>query len=68
MNLSREKIDHCVEVLCQRGCRQVRADIEALSAGQVFAEVEGLDEEERRRVLDELRSIMAAYKGECSGP
>lgn len=61
------KLERCVEALCQNGCESVSAYIDALRAGEVFAEVAGLSVAERRMVLDELVSIMAPYEGKSSG-
>lgn len=61
------KLERCVEVLCHHGCESVSAYIEALRAGQVFAEVADLTVAERRIVLDALVSIMAPYEGEGNG-
>ena len=61
------KLERCVETLCQHGCDSVSAYIEALRAGQVFAEVADLNVAERQMVLDELVSIMAPYEGEGNG-
>jgi len=57
------KLERCVEALCHHGCDAVSTYIEALGAGQVFAEVAGLTVAERHRVRDELVSIMMPYEG-----
>lgn len=54
-------ISQCVEALCQLGCDSVRTTIAALEAGHPVAQVEGLDAEQRQRVLAELKAIMAVY-------
>jgi len=54
-------INPCVEAVCRLGCDAVRATISALEAGQPVAQVQGLDAEQRRCVLEELRAIMAVY-------
>jgi hypothetical protein len=51
----------CIEALCQLGCDSVRNTIAALEQGQPVAQMEGLDAEQRRRVLAELKAIMAVY-------
>ena len=61
------KLERCVEALCHHGCESVSAYIDALMAGEVFAEVADLSVAERRMVLDELVSIMAPYEGKSSG-
>lgn len=74
MNASRqtvevpERVEACLEALCLRGCRSVLRDIERLARGEAFPEVAALDPEERRRLLEELRSIMAVYEGACRMP
>ena len=57
------KLGECVEMLCHHGCDAVSRYIDALIAGQVFAEVAGLTVAERQRVLDKLVSIMMPYEG-----
>lgn len=54
-------IQQCVEAVCQLGCDSVRRTIAALEAGQPVAQVAGLDAEQRRRVLAELKAVMAVY-------
>lgn len=56
-----EKVNQCVEALCMTGCDAVRATIKTLEEGLTVAQTEGLDEEERRAVLNELKAIMAVY-------
>lgn len=65
MPAHKDKIDQCVESLCSQGCNRVSGYIAELRAGQEFPEVAGLSGEERRLVLEELVSIMAAYDGSC---
>jgi hypothetical protein len=57
-------VEHCIETLCDQGCGRVSEYIEALRAGQVFAEVAGLSETERQMVLAELEAVMAPYQGQ----
>ena len=64
--LMQNRVDSCVEALCQKGCRNVWGDIEALESGQSLPEAEGLDESEIQAVIVELKSIMSVYKGTCS--
>ena len=63
-----KKIAACVEAICGKGCRAVRADILALENGQVLQETKGLDRENRRKVLKELKAIMAVYGDTCRLP
>lgn len=65
MPAHKDKIDQCVESLCNQGCNRVSEYIAELRAGQEFPEVAELSGEERRLVLEELESIMAAYDGSC---
>ena len=61
------KIAHCIETLCQKGCKEVTQIILALEQGAPLEEVRELSTEERQAVLDELKAIMAVYNedGSC---
>ena len=59
-------VEQCVERLCDKGCRAVWSDIEALEAGRALPEVEGLNREEIALVIAELKSIMSVYAGSCT--
>ena len=61
------RVDHCVEMMCQKGCKTLWADIEALQNGIVLPEVNALSAAEREQVLSELKTIMAVYEstGSC---
>jgi hypothetical protein len=61
VTMNRQRVDHCVELLCDRGCRAVWRDIQCLEAGKILPETAALSEEERRAVLQELKSVMAVY-------
>lgn len=65
--MDQPKIAHCIEVLCQKGCKEVSLIILALERGEVMAETQELNENERQAVLQELKSIMAVYQegGTC---
>lgn len=63
-----EKIEQCVELLCQKGCGSVRQDILLLEQGVVLPELSALDDLARQAVLKELRSIMAVYGDSCPLP
>lgn len=65
--MDHSKIAHCIEALCQRGCKEVSLIILALERGETMAEAQELDAEERQAVLHELKSIMAVYRegGTC---
>lgn len=64
--MSQHQVEHCVELLCQKGCKSVWSDIRALESGHPLPETTGLNEQETRQVLDELRHIMAVYDGTCA--
>ncbi len=63
--MNHQAIEYSVERLCNKGCRQVREDIESLERGVVLEEVRGLEAPERARVLEELKAIMAVYGDSC---
>jgi hypothetical protein len=63
--LNQRRIERCVENLCQKGCRAVWADIDALESGHPLPEVDGLSHTEVRAVLTELKQVMAVYEGTC---
>jgi len=56
-----DPVPQAVESLCRRGCAAVREIIIELEAGRPVAETEALSVEQRRRVLAELKAIMAVY-------
>jgi len=58
---TRTIVEHCVEGLCSHGCERVSVYIRRLRAGEVFSEVEALDQAMRQQVLEELELIMAPY-------
>lgn len=59
-------IEQCVENLCHKGCRAVWGDIETLENGGQLAETKGLDADEVRAVVRELKAVMAVYEGTCA--
>lgn len=65
MNTS--KIADCVEILCHKGCKEVSQVILALERGELVAEAEHLNPDERQMVLAELKTVMAVYQkgGTC---
>ena len=63
---SHSRVDECIEKLCQKGCSQVWGDIDSLENGDPLPEADGLSTRERLRVLSELKSVMAVYKGRCN--
>lgn len=60
-----QQVESCIEVLCQKGCLSVRADIRALEQGTDLPETAGLSREATRLVLQELKAIMAVYGDSC---
>lgn len=63
--MNQQKIDQCVEVLCELGCRTVSALIRRMERGESLAETAHLDPDEQAAVLAELKSIMAVYGARC---
>lgn len=63
--MGNNQIDHYIEILCQKGCRSVRDDIKLLEQGVILPELKVLDDLSRKKVLKELRAIMAVYGESC---
>lgn len=65
--MDQSKIAHCIEILCQKGCKEVSLVILALERGDPMTEVQELNADERQMVLHELKSIMSVYQegGTC---
>jgi hypothetical protein len=59
--MDKANIDHCIEVLCHRGCSEVRNIIGVLERGEPLPETEGLNPAECDEVLRALKAIMAVY-------
>jgi len=59
-------VEHCIEAICGKGCRQVWGQIAVLERGEQLPETEGLSREETAVVLAELKTIMAVYGDSCS--
>ncbi len=64
--MANHRVEHCVEQLCQKGCRAVWGDIEILESGGVLTETTQLSPAEVSTVLNELKTIMTCYDGTCS--
>jgi hypothetical protein len=64
--LNRPALEARLETICQKGCRLVWDDIARLERGESLPETHALTDDERRWLLDELRTIMAVYSGRCS--
>ncbi len=59
-------VEHCIESICHKGCRQVWGQIEILEKGESLPETQGLSREETAFVLAELKTIMAVYGDRCT--
>ena len=59
-------VDQAVEKLCQKGCKALWGDLGQMEAGRILPELEALDAHQRQQVFEEIKSIMAVYKGSCS--
>lgn len=60
-----DRVQQCVEALCQNGCRAVRATIDVLESGQEISQLDNMSPEERAAVLCELKAIMSVYDRDC---
>jgi hypothetical protein len=56
-----KQVNQCVDALCQCGCDAVRATIKAMEIGAELPQLQTLDSESRKLVLDELKAVMAVY-------
>jgi hypothetical protein len=59
------RVDRCVEQLCQDGCGKVTEYIKSLQAGETLPLLAHLAPAEVNAVLAELVAVMAAYEGSC---
>lgn len=59
------KVEQCVESLCLNGCAAVSATITAMEIDLDSVPLSGLQEEERKMVLQELKAIMSVYDQPC---
>lgn len=65
--MNKKRVEHCVERICDKGCKSVWTYIRRLESGENLPETAMLDEQERRAVISELKSVMAVYdEGNCS--
>jgi DNA-directed RNA polymerase subunit H (RpoH/RPB5) len=64
--MNHEKVNQCIESLCTCGCESVHAVITALEQGVYIPETAGLSQEEKKAVLNELKSVMEVYS--CRHP
>ncbi len=64
--MKHQRIDDCLESICNQGCRSVRSCIDALKEGREPVETAALSVEERRELLQELETIMDVYVDSCT--
>ncbi|MEA3278380.1 MAG: hypothetical protein U9Q81_24415 [Pseudomonadota bacterium] len=60
------RLEARLEAVCEKGCRHVWHDIDALERGEELRETKGLTPDECRWLLAELKHIMAVYGDRCS--
>ena len=53
--------NECIEIICQQGCTVVRDIIVKLEQQTKVAELDHLDDKQKRIVLTELKIIMSVY-------
>ena len=61
-----KRVEHCLERLCNKGCRSVWKNIDDLEAGRPLKETRDLSSHEIHILVKELKEIMAVYEGSCS--
>ena len=64
-DIDRTRVDHVLEELCQAGCGRVREIIEEIEQGEIPACANQLNATEQALLLEELRTVMNAYKRAC---
>jgi hypothetical protein len=60
------RLEARLEALCEKGCRHVWRDIDALERGEELLETSDLTADERCWLLRELKQIMAVYSDRCT--
>lgn len=65
VTIDRQRVDRCIENLCQNGCAAVRATIVALESGLDVKQTDGMSQQECKLVLMELKAIMDVYDRPC---
>ncbi len=60
------EVEKAIEAICALGCQVVSAYMKALEKGESLPEYQSLDELQRHRLLQELRSIMSVYQDKYS--
>ena len=66
LKLYDQQVEHCVELICQKGCRQTRVDLKKLQFAEDIEEVQHLSAHQRQAVIEELTVIMSVYGDSCS--
>lgn len=64
-DMSNSKTEGLIEAICILGCQQVRQVISELEQGRTLLEVNSLSIGEQKQLLQELKSIMSVYGGNC---
>lgn len=60
--MEQNRVQTCIELLCQKGCTSVLETIRALEEKRTVEEATNLSHDEIQTVLTELRNIMAVYR------
>lgn len=63
--MAKTSVEMGVEAICNKGCQSVRRDIQLMEQGEQLAELMHLSEEQRQRVLAELKTVMSVYGDSC---
>ena len=61
MPMTSNHVQQRVEAMCQQGCDAVRSYIRAMEEKLPLSQLDGLDGNEKDRILTELKAIMAVY-------
>ena len=61
--MDQNRVQLCIEQICQKGCTDVLETISTLEQDQAVAETLNLNRDETQAVLSELKKIMAIYQG-----
>ena len=61
MNKLSPEVEKSIDAVCALGCELVSDYIRALQGGELRAEYQSLDEQQRATLLRELQSIMSVY-------
>jgi hypothetical protein len=56
-----KQIDACLEHICQQGCRVVNHIICQLEQGEYVENIQHLNAEQRQKLYQELKNVMAVY-------